>query len=194
MCLSVYAIAENPLPGGLETAGWRAYRWYWHTFRFFRGLLVTNFWLKSLFLKKYLFNRKNKKALVNLQLSLILVFLKLIFWPQMVFYHEILGQNIFGPHAFCQIWFLSTIFFFKNLVCPKICNLYFVSNFFVNKFFVYFFLLLTNMPLFFVCILLFFYLLWPQIFLINCKLFYFSLFIYLVFLAEKNLIHSFPQK
>ena len=30
-CLSVRAIAENPLPGGLETSGRRAYRKYWYT-------------------------------------------------------------------------------------------------------------------------------------------------------------------
>ena len=29
--VSVCAIAENPLPGGLETSGQRVYRYYWHT-------------------------------------------------------------------------------------------------------------------------------------------------------------------
>ena len=35
MCACVCAIAENPLPGGLETSGWREYRFYWHTSRRF---------------------------------------------------------------------------------------------------------------------------------------------------------------
>ena len=31
----VCAIAENPIPGGLETSGQRAYRIYWHVLRYF---------------------------------------------------------------------------------------------------------------------------------------------------------------
>ena len=31
---SVFAITETPLPGGLETSGRRAYRYYWHTSRY----------------------------------------------------------------------------------------------------------------------------------------------------------------